>query len=65
MQDYNKRNLNFLLGVFGLLAVVFLSVVMLTFVAKDGLWSAIVPAAYIIYCVVRDFRKLLKYKDEK
>lgn len=65
MQEYNKRNLLFLIGVFGLLAVVFLSVVMLTFVAKDGRWSMLVPAAYIVYCVVRDFRRLLKYKDEK
>lgn len=65
MQDYNKRNLLFLLGVFGLLAVVFFSVVMLNFLEKGGWWSVYVPTAYIIYCIVRDFRRLLKYKDEK
>ena len=64
MQDYNKKNLYFLLCVTAGLLVVFFTVVMLTYVGKAGLWSVPFPIAaegYALYCLVK---LAIKFKKE-
>lgn len=64
MQEYNKRNLIFL-AVIGLAALVaFFTVVMLTYVGKAGLWSAILPVAAIAYGTYAFVKNYLP-KDKK
>lgn len=55
MQDYNKKNLYFLLCVFACLLAVFFTVVLLTY-ARGGVWAAPFPIAmeaYGIYCLIK------------
>ena len=56
MQEQNKNNAIFLGLVFLAALVVFFTVVMLTYVGKAGLWSAILPVAaigYLVYGLVK------------
>ena len=64
MQDYNKKNLYFLLCVFAGLLVVFFTVVMLTYVGKAGLWSVPLPLAAIGYSVYNIVKLAIKFKKE-
>ena len=64
MQDYNKKNLEFLVGVFVLALLVFFTVVMLTYVGKDGLWSAILPVLAIGCQVYSGVKYCIKLKKE-
>ena len=65
MQDYNKKNLYFLLCVFAGLLVVFFTVVMLTYVGKRGLWSVILPLVAEGYGVYAFVKKIWQYKPDK
>ena len=60
MKEYNKKNLIFL-AVIGLAALTaFFTVVMLTYVGKAGLWSAVLPVAAIVYGVYAFIKKFIK-----
>lgn len=63
MNDYNKKNLFFLLGIFALLAVVFTTVVTWCYLPAKGLWAFIIPTAFIGVGLVKAFIKLNQYKD--
>lgn len=58
MQDYNKKNLIFLAVVFAALLTVFFTVILLTY-AKDGLWSAPLPVAAVVYGIYAFVKKYL------
>ena len=64
MQDYNKKNLYFLLCVFAGLLVVFFTVVMLTYVGKAGLWSVPFPLAAEGYGLYYLVKLAIKFKKE-
>ena len=64
MQNYNKKNLYFLLCVFACLLAVFFTVVLLTY-AKGGLWAAIVPVAMEGYGIYHIVKHAIKFKKEK
>ena len=59
MQDYNKKNLIFLSIIFAAALVVFFTVVMLTYVGRSGIWSAVIPVAAIAYGVYSFIKKYL------
>lgn len=63
MQDYNKKNLCFLLCIFAALAVVFFTVVLSTYV-DGGLWAAPLPLAAEIYGLHHLVKLAIKYKKE-
>ena len=63
MQDYNKKNLMFLLCVFACLLAVFFTVVLLTY-AKGGLWSAPIPLAVEAYGIHHLVKLAIKFKKE-
>ena len=64
MQDYNKKNLYFLLCLFAGLLVVFFTVVMLTYVGKEGIWSAPFPVAAEAYGLYHLVKLAIKFKKE-
>ena len=64
MQEQNKNNAIFLGLVFLAALVVFFSVVMLTYVGKAGLWSAVLPALAIGYAVRGIVSKAIVYKKK-
>ena len=64
MQEYNKKNLYFLLCVFAGALVVFFTVVMLTYVGKAGLWSALFPLAAEGYGLYHLVKLAIKYKKQ-
>lgn len=64
MQEQNKNNAIFLGLVFLAALVVFFSVVMLTYVGKAGLWSAVLPALAIGYAVYSIVSKAIIYKKK-
>lgn len=63
MQEQNKNNAIFLGGLFLALATVFFTVVMLTYVGKGGLWSAILPVVSVGYGIYNFVKKFWAYKD--
>lgn len=63
MQDYNKKNLYFLLCVFAALAVVFFTFILLTY-AENGLWAAPLPLAAEIYGLYHLVKLAIKFKKE-
>ncbi len=64
MQEQNKNNAIFLGLVFLAALVVFFSVVMLTYVGKAGLWSAVIPVLAIGYAVYGLVQKAVSYKKK-
>ena len=64
MQDYNKKNLYFLLCVFACALAVFFSVVMLTYVGKSGLWCTPIPLAAEGYGIYHIVKLAIKFKKE-
>lgn len=64
MQEQNKNNAIFLGLVFLAALVVFFSVVMLTYVGKAGLWSAVLPVLAIGYGVYGLVKKAIVYKKK-
>ena len=63
MQEYNKKNLYFLLCVFAILLVVLFTVILLTY-AKGGLWSAPIPVATEAFGVYHIIKLAIKFKKE-
>ena len=64
MQEQNKNNAIFLGLVFLALLVVFFTVVMLTYVGKDGLWSAVLPVCAIGYALYALVKVAVGYKKK-
>ena len=64
MQDYNKKNLFFLLCLFAGLLVVFFTVVMFTYVGKEGIWSVPFPLAAEVFGLYHLVKLAIKYKKE-
>lgn len=63
MQEYNKKNLYFLLCVFVGLAVVFFTFILLTY-AEKGLWAAPIPVAAECYGLYHLVKLAIKFKKE-
>ena len=63
MQEYNKKNLYFLMCAFAIVLAVFFTVVLLTY-AKGGLWAAIVPVAVEGYGIYHLVKLAIKFKKE-
>lgn len=63
MQDYNKKNLCFLLCIFAALAVVIFTYILLVYV-DGGLWAAPLPLAAEIYGLYHLVKLAIKYKKE-
>lgn len=63
MQEYNKRNLYFLLCVFAGLLAVFFTVVLLTY-AKGGLWAAPLPVAAEAYGIYHIVKLAIQFKKD-
>lgn len=64
MNEQNKNNAIFLGLVFLAALVVFSTIVMLTYVGKAGLWSAILPVLAIGYAVHGLVKKAIVYKKK-
>lgn len=64
MNPQNKNNAIFLGLVFLAALVVFFTIVMLTYVGKAGLWSAVLPVAAIGYAVYGIVKKAIVYKKK-
>ena len=60
MQEQNKNNLVFLAKIALIALVVFFTIVMLTYVGRDGLWSAVLPFVAISYGVYSFIKKYIK-----
>lgn len=63
MQEYNKKNLYFLLCVFAGLLAVFFTVVLLTY-AKGGLWAAPLPVAAEAYGIYHIVKLAIQFKKD-
>ena len=63
MQEYNKKNLYFLLCAFAIVLAVFFTVVLLTY-AKGGLWAAIFPVAVEGYGIYHLVKLAIKFKKD-
>lgn len=63
MQEYNKKNLYFLLCVFSGLLAVFFTVVLLTY-AKGGLWAAPIPVAAEAYGIYHIVKLAIQFKKD-
>lgn len=61
MQEQNKNNAIFLGGIFLILAVVFFTVVMLTYLDKSGLWAVPFPVAAIGYGIYAFIKTYLQH----
>ena len=64
MNPQNKNNAIFLGLVFLAALVVFFTIVMLTYVGKAGLWSAVLPVLAIGYGVYGLVKKAIVYKKK-
>ena len=63
MQEYNKKNLYFLLCAFAIVLAVLFTVVLLTY-AKGWLWAAIFPVAVEGYGIYHLVKLAIKFKKE-
>lgn len=64
MQEQNKNNAIFLGLVFLAALVVFSTIVMLTYVGKAGIWSAVLPVLAIVDSVYGIVKKAIVYKKK-
>ena len=64
MNPQNKNNAIFLGLVFLAALVVIFTIVMLTYVGKEGIWSAVLPVLAIGYAVYGLVKKALVYKKK-
>ena len=63
MQEYNKKNLYFLLCVFACVLAVFFTVVLLTY-AKKGLWATPIPIAVEAYGIFHIVKLAIRFKKD-